>query len=175
MTFAETTLHYVQPGSRVLDLGAGNGWFARQAVERGAVVTAVDLKDAPQELSGLRWIKQDVVSFVANWPTQESYDIIFSRNLIQFLSGEWVKKSFFPTALQHLDPHGIFALQTFFQDPEPSFERPLISRYTAEALQENLSSLKITHLRQFNENAPDMKGIPRTFFITNCIAQKSNN
>ena len=175
MTFSDRVIEYFKPGHKVLDLGAGNGWFARKAVERGAIVTAVDLKDAPQELSGIRWIKQDVVSFVANWPTQESYDIIFSRNLIQFLSGEWVKKSFFPNVLEHLSKNGMLALQTFFQDPEPSFERPLISRYAAEVLQENLSSLKIIHIRQFKENALDMKGTPRTFYITNCIAQKSNN
>lgn len=172
MTFAEKTLHFVQPESKVLDLGSGNGWFAREVIDLGGIVTAVDKNRPPEIPRGVTWFHQDVHEYLTQLQSSETFNLIFSRNLIQFLDREWVQKTFFPKLISHLAPSGIIAIQTFYQNPEPPFERPLKSTYTEADLQAMLGPLNILHHRQFSNDAPDMKGVPRTFFITNCIAQK---
>lgn len=172
MTFSEKVLEYIQPGSHVLDLGAGNGWFSRQAADRQAKVTAVDLVAPNKESQEIDWQAMSVQEFVERWPKDQEYDLIFSRNLIQFLDATWTEHMFIPALIQHLRSGGIIAIQTFFRDPEPSFERSLSSLYTVTDLRKLLDPLTIVDNAEFSDQSKDMKGIPRTFFITNIIAKK---
>lgn len=52
------------PPGRLVDLGAGHGWFARLAADAGWEATAVDARD--ERFTGddrVRWVKQDVREF----------------------------------------------------------------------------------------------------------------
>lgn len=172
MTFSDQVLVFIQPGFKVLDLGAGKGWFSRKCLEKQAIVTAVD-RSAPENLSpGIDWHTMDVKEFVERLPEKEVFDIIYSRNLIQFLDSDWVEKKLIPTLIEHLRPAGIIAIQTFYQDPEPPFESKVPSIYTVDDLRTMLAPLQILQAKGFSDNAPDMAGIPRTFFLTNIIAKK---
>lgn len=172
MTFSDTVLEYIHPGYKILDLGAGNGWFARKCLEHQAVVTAVDRQDAKEQHPDIDWRQMDVKEFLERLPEKEKYQVIFSRNLIQFLDSDWVREKLLPTLAEHLQPGGVIAIQTFYRDPEPAFESPLSSLYTANELRSLLQPMQILHEREHSEASPDMKGIPRKFFLTNIIAKK---
>ncbi len=173
MTFSQKTLHYIHPGSKVLDLGAGDGRFSRECAGLQASVTAIDVKPATTPDPNIDWQTMKVEDFVERLPKTEMFDVIFSRNLIQFLDSTWIQETFFPTLLEHLQPHGVLAIQTFYRDPEPPFESKVSSLFTPDLLRGMLLPLKVVHERQFSETSPDMKGIQRMFYVTNLIAQKA--
>lgn len=174
MTFSQKTLEYVYPGSKVLDLGAGDGWFSRECVARLALVTAVDTQPAVTPHPQIDWDVTNVKDYLERLPAIEMFDVIFSRNLVQFLDTDWVKETMFPMLLKHLSPNGVIAIQTFYQDPEPPFESKVTSLFTLSGLKDVLLPTKILNERQFSETSPDMNGVTRTFFVTNIIAQKSS-
>ena len=52
------------PPGRLVDLGAGHGWFARLATDAGWEATAVDARDERFTVdSRVRWVKQDIREF----------------------------------------------------------------------------------------------------------------
>ncbi len=172
MTFSQKTLQYIQPGSKVLDLGAGDGWFSQQALEQDALVTAVDAKAPKEQLQGIDWHVVKVQDFINKLQSQDQFNIIFSRNLIQFLDSNYVLEKLLPALTEHLQSEGILAIQTFYQDPEPPFENKVSSLFTPLDIKGALSSFHVLSEKQFEDDSVDMKGIPRKFFITNIILQK---
>lgn len=173
MNFSEKALEFVQPDSKVLDLGAGNGWFSKECLQRGAIVTAVDQKRLVENLPEIDWQTVSIQDFIDQLPTSNTYNLIYSRNLIQFLDADWVETTLWPILLERLESGGIIAVQTFYQDPEPPFETRLSSVYTTNDLKKILPGLEVILEEQFSKQSPDMMGIPRMFFITNLIVKKA--
>lgn len=171
MTFAQKVLHSIQPGNTVLDLGAGNGWFAQECLMRQAVVTAVDMKVPQKRQKDIDWHIMKVEDFVMRLPASRKFDIIFCRNLLQFLDRQWVQEQFFPFLVKHLQFKGIIAVQTFYRNPDPPFVNALPSLFTIGDLKNVLADLQIVHERELVETMKDMQGTSRTFFVTNIIAQ----
>ncbi len=173
MTFSATALKYIQPGFKVLDLGAGDGWFSRECIARQALVTAVDVQPPAEQHPDIDWQTMKVEDYVDRLPSTEMFDVIFSRNLIQFLDSVWVEEIFFPTLIQHLKTHGVLAIETFYCDPEPPFEARVSSLFTLDDLKSMMPLLPIVHERQYSETSPDMRGVIRKFFVSEIIVQKN--
>ncbi len=172
MNFTDTALSLLKPGDAVLDLGAGAGSFAAECVDRQANVTAVDRRQPVEQHPDIDWRIMDVRGFIEGLKDTDMYRLIHSRNLIQFLDMDWSKRVLFPTLQKHLLPGGMIGIQTFYQDPEPTFERPISSRYTAADLEVLLQPMEVIDAKMFRHAGPDMRGVPRIFFITTIIARK---
>lgn len=174
MTFSKKVLEYAFPGAKILDLGAGDGWFSRKCLEKQAMVTAVDRKLSPDQHPEIDWHQMDVQAYVERLQEKDMFDIVYSRNLIQFLEGDWVENKLIPILVNHLRPGGIIAIQTFYRDPEPPFERAVSSLWAVKDLQRLLPKLQVLQKGEISDMSPDMRGIPRRFFLTNLIAKKSS-
>ena len=176
--FINIFLDYIKPGYKVLDLGAGEGKFAQMFLDRGATVTAVDTKPAAFQNPALIVKKMKIEDFCAS-EEGEQYDLVFARNVIQFLDKSWVYDTLFPWIDEHLVKGGIFAVETFYQDPEPAFARQMLSLYTVMELSSFLVTetklyAKELYVKQYDYVGLDMSGQMRKFFVSSLIVQKSN-
>lgn len=172
LPFITEVLKLLKQGDFVLDLGAGEGRQAERFMEAGAVVTAID-KKSDVKLKNIDWRKTSVQDFIADNKNNQKYGIIFSQNLLQFLDKAWVFSELFPWLNNHLEPSGIIAIKTFYQEPEPAFSEPLVSLYNAEELQKGFADYQVILKNQAEVTGPDMKGKIRKFFITKLIIQKA--
>jgi cyclopropane fatty-acyl-phospholipid synthase-like methyltransferase len=174
--FTNTFLDYIKPGQKVLDLGAGEGKFAQMFLDRGAIVTAVD-KQPPAFQDPALIVKKIKIEDFCAVESDECYDFIFARNVIQFLDRSWIYEVLFPWIDQHLSDGGIVAIETFYQNPEPPFSRQMNSLWTLTELNSLLMTevgpyAKEIYAKQFDHLGFDMSGQTRKFFITSLIAQK---
>lgn len=169
--FVDTTLHLVNPGHHVLDLGAGNGTFAQIFVERGARVTVVDISIRKITDPSVTTKKMRVEDFVEIEQTGK-FGLIFARNILQFLDKPWVFETLFPWLDDHLSSAGVIAVETFYQDPEPPFDHPMRSLYTLQELTTHFISWEELLARQYEHRSLDMSGHERTFFTTDMIVRK---
>jgi SAM-dependent methyltransferase len=72
------------PPGRLVDLGAGHGWFARLAADAGWEATAVDARDERfTEDDRVRWVEQDVREFPL-----EGFDVVCCLGLWYHLTLE---------------------------------------------------------------------------------------
>lgn len=74
---------YLEPGSRVLELGAGTGFQALGLTERGFRVTAIDLPDSSLSLSRVYPVT-DYDGRVIPFP-DASFDVVFSSNVLEHI------------------------------------------------------------------------------------------
>ncbi len=169
--FIKEVLKFLKYEDRVLDLGAGLGSQSERFARAGALVTAVDKRTNPK-LKNIVWHKTSVEDFIANASNQQNYRIIFSQNLLQFLNKEWVFVKLLPWLKDHLEPGGIVAFKTFYQEPEQAFTEPLSSLYNADELQNFFNDYRVIIKSQEEILDSDMKGKIRKFFITKLIIQK---
>ncbi len=170
--FTRTFLGSLAPGHRVLDLGAGEGDFARMFCERGAKVTAVD-HTIPQSKDGaIECVRIRVEEFIEG-KDRGSYDAVFMRNILQFLQKHWVFATLFPWLGGHLKQGGIIGIETFSRDPEPPFNHPMRSLYTAKELLEHFLLWQDLCVQEYEHDGPDMRGTLRHFFITDLIVRKT--
>jgi 2-polyprenyl-3-methyl-5-hydroxy-6-metoxy-1,4-benzoquinol methylase len=176
--FTNTFLDCIKPGNKVLDIGAGDGKFAQMFLDRGAIVTAADTKPPTFQDPALIVKKMKIEDFCAN-EDGEQYDLVFARNVIQFLDKSWVCETLFPWLDKHLAKDGIVAIETFYQDPEPAFTRRMPSLWTLAELTSFLMTetglyAKEIYAKQFDHIGFDMNGLMRKFFVTSLITQKMN-
>jgi len=176
--FTNTFLDGIEPGNKVLDLGAGEGKFAQMFLDCGATVTAVDMKPPAFQDPALIVKKIKIEDFCAS-EEGEQYDLVFARNVIQFLDKSWVYETLFSWIDKHLVKGGIIAIETFYQDPEPAFAHPMRSLWTLPELTSFLMNetqlyAKELYAKQFDHIGFDMSGQTRKFFVTSLIAQKIN-
>lgn len=171
--FINAILDDIRPAQLVLDLGAGDGRFAEMFAERDAHVTAVDLH--PPELQNPKITStQTKIEDFCTEKNSQRYDLIFARNSIQFLDKPWVLEELFPWMEEHASRHGVIAIETFYQNPEPPFLRPLRSLYTLEELQRYFFSWGEIYARQYRYAGLDLEGQHRTFFVSSMIIQRTH-
>src|SRR5262249_33588782 len=71
-------------GKRLLDAGCGSGWFSRAAVERGALVTSLDLGVPLLVETRKKASVKAVVGDALRMPFQdESFDVVVSSEMIE--------------------------------------------------------------------------------------------
>ncbi|MBU1032686.1 MAG: class I SAM-dependent methyltransferase [Patescibacteria group bacterium] len=166
----------VQPGIKVLDLGAGQGIHACWMARKGARVVAVDKKKPPTDTAGVRWIQSSIEEWYEQMPDQVQYDAILAKNVLQFLRRDWVIKQLLPELVSRLKPNGVLALETFYQSPEPVFEwLSETSHYTLEDLSPFFFNWKVLAKRQEPKKMRGIDGKRRKFFLTGLIVQRQEN
>jgi len=166
-------LDRVEPDCKVLDLGSGDGEFAQMFLERGAIVTAVDINPPKFKDSNLIIEKMKIEDFCASNKI-DKYDLIFARNIIQFLDKSWVLETLFPWIENHLTPDGLVAIKTFFQESEPPLTNRTKSLYERKELLSCFMAWKELYSEEVSRFDFDMDGQAHKFFISSLIAQKSN-
>jgi 2-polyprenyl-3-methyl-5-hydroxy-6-metoxy-1,4-benzoquinol methylase len=170
--FIKTFIDHIQPGQYVLDLGAGDGMFARMFVERGAKVTAVDTR--PMKLNDTMIVtKQMTIENFCATENVEKYDLMFARNAIQFLDKNLVFETLLPWMEEHISSNGIIAFETFYRDPEPPFDHPMRSLYTLKELTGHFMLWNELFAREYDHVGLDMSGNTRKFFAASLIVQKA--
>ena len=169
--FTRKIFEYLKPGNHVLDLGAGVGDFARMFVEHGAKVTAVDPIVMTQPDPNIKTKPMRIEDFY-NEHNSDQYDLIFARNILQFLDKNWVFATLFPWLEGHLTPNGIIAIETFYQNPNPPFDQPMRSLYTLQELTAHFMSWSEIFAREYNHQGLDMSGQSRQFFISSLIVRR---
>lgn len=169
--FTKTFLDLLKPNQRVLDLGAGDGKFARMFVERGAAVTAVDIRIPKQGEEMFKAVRMRIEDFCST-PSTEKYNTVFLRNIIQFLDKSWVFEILFPWIDEHSADSAVIAIETFYQDPVPPFDHPMRSLYSLEELTLHYMAWVEHYTRQYSHIGLDMNGQTRKFFVSSLIVQK---
>ena len=167
--FTKNFLSYVKKGDTILDVGAGMGIYSQMFVDKGALVTAVDIK-VPEDLGGsIVCKKMSVEEYVAR-EQGVRFDMVFMRNILQFLDKQWTFETLFPWLEEHLNKNGMIGIETFYREPEPAF--PIRSVYTTHELVEQFVTWQDLYLEQYEYTAPDMRGISRRFFISDVIVRR---
>lgn len=170
--FTKTFLSGIKPGQRVLDLGAGGGDFVRMFVDRGARVTAVDPRIPEIQDVMINSKRMEIEEFCAA-ENPDRYDLIFARNVIQFLDKNWTLENLFPWMEEHTSQQGIIAIETFYKDPEPPFDHPMRALYTLGELMNYFMPWKDIHAREYSHQGLDMNGQARKFFVSSLIVQRT--
>lgn len=170
--FTKQFLSHIQAGWRVLDVGAGDGYFSRLFVERGAIVTAIEPNLVIDGNESIKVVKTSIENFVKDNQGGD-YEAIFLRNVIQFLDKDWVINTFLPWTDERLAPNGVIGIETFFKEPLPPFEHPTVSLFGLEELLDGFSGWQTLLKGSYEHSDFDMKGTRRLFFTTDLIVQKT--
>lgn len=168
--FTDHVLDAIHPGDSVLDIGGGDGKFAKMFIECGAHVTIVDPK-AIASTAEQSFVETKTIEAYCREVHSEKYDAMFLRNVIQFLDRTWVYESLIPWMKEHLAEHGIIAVKTFYQNPEPPFARPVASVYSLTELQQQFPTWTELVGRQYAHQGSDMHGQMRKFFTVDVIVR----
>lgn len=152
-------------------MGAGEGKFAQMFVERGASVTAVDIKVPALPDTSITAKRMRIEGFVST-TGHDRYDLIFARNILQFLDKPWVFETLWPWVDEHVAEQGIIGIETFYQDPEPPFDHLMRSLYTMEELTTHYMTWTELYAREYSYLGLDMSGQTRKFFVSSLIVRK---
>ncbi len=91
----DTVRRFLQPGSDILDFGAGSGLIARQLIDLGYKVVAADV--TPAALAACRERGLNTLDLNNEWPAAGSADCILAGDVLEHLDDE-------VTMLQKLRP-----------------------------------------------------------------------
>ena len=171
--FTSEFISLIRPGSRILDMGAGIGTFSQMFADKGALVTAVDIKIREGLDENIASKKLKVEEFVMH-NSNDIYDVAFMRNILQFLDKEWVFEILFPWLDEHLTRGGVVGIETFYKEPMPPFDHALRSLYTIRELAEHFLLWQELYSEQYEEYGPDMSGNFRQFFLSDLIVRKAS-
>lgn len=169
--FTETFLSQIQSGWKVLDFGAGDGHFSRMFAEKNARVFAVDPKFSGKENKNITILKINLEDFIKQ-NKETKYDAVFIRNVLHFLDKNWVMKTLVPWLGENVAPQGVVGIETFYQNPIPSFVKPVSSLYSAPELQGYFQSWQTLLIKQYEHFSPDLQGNKRQFFTSDLIVKK---
>jgi ubiquinone/menaquinone biosynthesis C-methylase UbiE len=121
---------FIQPGSLVLELGCGTGYFTKEIIKTGAEVTAIDI--SPELLNVA---KTEITSPKVSFREENAYQMTFPDNSFDYIVGSSVLhhldvKKAMSEIYRTLKPDGTIAFT------EPNMMNPQI------ALQKNIPYLK---------------------------------
>lgn len=163
---------FIEPWFYILDLGAGAGKQAAEMVRLGAKVLAVDNKEPPERGDGVEWNILPIQEWIMDITEDQQFDAILTRNVLQFFKKDLVVEELLPILSRHLKSGGLFALETFYQDPDPPFERPFWSYWNEDELKTNFSGWEVVVSMMRKENGPDSNGKLRIFYKTGLIVKR---
>jgi hypothetical protein len=167
----------IRPFNHVLDLGAGDGRFARIFRRCGAITHAVDKHPGavppekhPWVLGRIEWLqgKLEAETTLSVIRQTGPFHVVFMSNILHFLERRWVQATLMPTIIPLLTAGGTIAIQTVSRAPERPLEDPIVSLWSIEDLCDCLQGLKILSTETSVKQDPlDSKG---TFHISRVIA-----
>jgi len=134
----------------MLDLGSGDGRYAKIAREKGIKVTTLDLKPSDGE--------DHIQTDLENWLPMEQYDFILMRNVIQFLPREYVLNTLLPSVREH---GKIVYIRTF----TPEEKEIGMSRYTEEDFPGAVVS-------RWEEDGVKLNGTPHHFYLITAVYKR---
>ncbi len=129
--FSPLTFRCVRKDSSVLDLGAGDGTFAQYLAElrKTNMYTGVDILPRPNDLpANAVWHTESIEQW-CEWSC-EVYDLVYVRNVLQFLDRAYTLEHLLPDLLRRVEPGGHIALSTFTAPPVPSVDLGWKSLYS---------------------------------------------
>jgi len=162
----------LKPGWRVLDLGAGEGKQAKQMTDLGMKVTAVDSKKPQEQDPAVSWNVLPIQEWIITLSNNDIFDAILARNSLQFFKKDMAQDELFPILSKHLKSGGLLAIETFYKDPEPPFERPFWSYWDEDELKMNFVGWEIIQSGMGKENNPDLAGRLKDFYKTWILVKK---
>lgn len=168
--FVNAFADFIKKGHKVLDLGSDLGIYCDIFVERGASVIAVDIEKYQHLNNAVDFRFQSVESFVET--NTADYDLIFMRNILQFLDKEWVFEILFPWLYKQTTREGVIGIKTFYQEPDPPFMHSIRSTFSSEELIYQLPLWHEVYVKEYEHDGPDLAGEMRHFFITDLIMKK---
>ena len=101
-----TKFQHLLKGGRALDLGAGDFQLAKKLQELGYKVDTVDIKDIGPVLNGVKFFRQDILTFDIN-----GYDLIVAKNSLPFTDSRTMIKKI----AEGLNNNGITSFTLFGQ------------------------------------------------------------
>ena len=133
----KTIKPFIQPKSRLLDIGAGSGIFIQEAAKHGYVATGIE----PSEYL-VNQAKQDGLNIVmGTFPDdcpKEKYDLIFLTDVIEHIANPLPMLKCLP---DYLTPNGKVIITT-----------PDVSSILARVLGKNWWHYRVAHIGYYNKN-----------------------
>lgn len=172
MEFIKKVLEFKQPPGRVLDLGAGKGDQSQQFTEVGFEVTAVDLKNSELNNPKIKWVQSGAADFLKE--VSEKYDIIYARNILQFLDKQYVKEELVNKFKEILNQGGVIDIHTFYKEPEPPFPMMFRSLYEVAELKDIFKEFEVLYEVKWDGMRPDLQGQTRHFYGIEIILKKKS-
>ena len=121
---------HLKAGDKVLEIGCGTGYFTREIVKTGALVTAIDISPELLDIA-----KQEITANNVQFMLDNAYELSFDDNAFDSVVGSSV--------LHHLEPEK--AIREFFRVLKPGgsfyFTEPNMMNPQI-ALQKNIPALK---------------------------------
>ncbi len=170
--FTSIVFQNIEPGSKVLDLGAGDGRWSKKFAAVGAKVVAVDRRTSPESIPEIAWQVSEVQKYMNQVGDSDNFDLVFLRHLLQFLPKRDAVESFLPQVSRHVRNGGLVAIQTFFAQPKPSFPNPVPSLYSLNELLPVFGTWEKLWQLQSVQTGQDLAGTPRVFSVTELIVRK---
>jgi trans-aconitate methyltransferase len=156
-----------------LDLGAGKCKDAISFVKRGASVIAVDQKSPEEKIQGkIIFIQQAVQEYISGLENEERFDLIYARNLLQFLDKAYVLEIMLPKLVRCLNRNGTIAIQTFLRESEPSFNYDH-RYYEVSEITKSLPEMSVIKAAEYKIYGPGMDDVYRNFNLTDVIAKRT--
>ncbi len=173
MKILDSFYSLLKPNWVVLDLGAGEGKQARHMKELGVKVVAVDSKTPKEKDDSISWNILPIQEWVIQLNETDVFDAILARNIFQFFDKNMVEKELIPILSKHLKTGGILAIETFYDEPVPPFDRPFNSLWDEEELKKNFIGWEIISSGMEKEHTTDLSGSFRDFYKTGLLVKKS--
>lgn len=165
-------MSYLRPNDSVLDLGAGMGVQAEKFIHLGMKVEAVD-KIKPNDFnSGIIWYQEKIEDFLIK--LDNKFNLIFCRNLIQFLDSNWVFNELIPRIKSAVEDNGLIYLRTFYKNPMPNFKDGVLSLYKLSELTKQFENFDVIFSKEYKKYGKDLKGSFRKFFLVDLLVKKNN-
>jgi len=162
----------LQPGWRVLDLGAGEGKQAEHMAKLGMKVIAVDRKPSKKKDASISWNTLPIQEWMAKFSNDDFFDAVLARNSLQSFEKAVVQGELLPILSNHLKSGGLFAIETFYKEPVPPFDHPFKSLWNETELKKSFAGWEVIASEMQEEHVPDLSGRPRDFYKTGLLVRR---
>lgn len=167
--FIQTIIDNIKKGTTIIDIGSGDGFISNEFYKQGAIVKAIDKKTRPANLNKEIVFYNLTLQEFLREKSSEKFDIIFVRNVMQFIDRKEFIENILPKLTKLVNPNGILALATFYAEPILGFDKPLLATYDLKDLITITNPNKILLKRQYKCRSLSLDGKIRMFFRTELI------
>lgn len=164
-------LKSVKPNGKILDLGAGSGLQAKEAVRHELRVVAVDVLDRPLgvEAKEIEWITCSLEAYIDSLTPDQLFEGALLQSIIHFFSKEYVLETLLPAVMAHAKPGACIAIETMSVPPNPPLKK-FQSFYAPEELT-GLMQGEVLLSEQQDTQRLEEDGSFRTFHYTRVIVR----